>query len=408
MPTFAYRAKSSPGQVVEGSVEAETPQAAAEKLGRMGYFPIALSEARGGAAAVGGASGLSRYPFQRVRQRDLAVFTRQLADLLGSGLTLFRALGVLEVQTESARLRTVITSLRDQVKDGRPFSEALGGHPRVFSRLYASLVRAGEVAGALEGVLGRLADFTEQDEEFRAKVQNALVYPATIAGFAGVTVVFLLTYVIPTLTGVFEEMGQSLPVPTQILVTVSHVVRRFWWLMLAVVAGIGYAIARGRRTEEGGRGFDRFVLGLPVLGSLLLRAEIARFSRTLGTLVGNGVAILQALDVVAHTMTSVVLRGEVEGLLARVREGESLAAAMRAARYFPAFVVNMVAVGEEGGLLEQGLMKVASAYERETDRTVKTVTAILEPALILIVGVIVAFVVIAMLLPMFEIGGILQ
>ncbi|NOX97526.1 MAG: type II secretion system protein GspF [Nitrospirae bacterium] len=404
MPKFIYEAKKGPQELIKGSIEAETSDAAISQLSEMGYFPFSVKkEEEIGNSKLKGIPLLRLGP-QRVKARDLSIFARQLSDLLESGLTLFKALDVIHKQVENKRLKEVIRDIHSCLKDGQTLSEALSKHPDVFSSLYVSMVKSGEIGGMLEKVLTRLSDFAEKEEELRAKIRAALAYPLLMSLVGLMAIFVLLTFVIPRLVTMFEDMGQTLPLPTRMLVQTSHLLTDYWWLIGAIVLLIFFVVKRVKRTKEGKLTLDRFKLRMPIIGTLIKKAEISRFGITLGTLLNNGIPMLQSLKVVSETMENEVLRQEVEKVYKEVSEGERLGRSLANSSDFPAFVTNMVIVGEEGGLLERALFKVADAYNREVDRTIKVMTSLLEPTMILIMGGAVAFIVISMLLPIFQIN----
>lgn len=391
MSRYIYRAKKGPQDFIEGTIEAETESLALSKLSQMGYFPLSLRKEEFSGKV-------------RLRPRDLANFTRQLATLLDAGLTLFKALQILRAQTENKYLQQIIDDLTGVVKDGRTFSEALMRHSKVFSEVYISMIKAGEVGGMLEKVLSRLADFAEEEQEIKGRVWTAMAYPIFMAVVGLFTVIILLTFVIPRLVVMFDELGGGLPLPTHILIVMSRIFTKFWWLISAVILVSLFVIKRGRDTPQGKLTLDRFKLNLPLWGQLRLKAELHRFGHTLGTLLANGVPILQSIRVVSETVENEVLRQELRKIGKEIMEGSTLTQSMSKNRYFPLFVTNMIGVGEESGSLEKTLFKIADAYEREVNRMIRLMTSLLEPMMILLVGSIVAFIVIAMLLPIFQIN----
>ena len=402
MPRFTYRAKDSTLHVVEGIIEAESETSAISRLGGQGVFPISI-------VAVGSTTFSSRSVLaRRISQRSLAYLTRQLTDLLSGGLPLLNALTLLSKQTEQPALQRVIESLASSVRDGRSFSDALADHSMVFPPLYVSMVRAGEVGGALEQTLGRLADLGEHEAELRSQVISASAYPVFILGVAGAMTAFLISYVIPKLSTVFIETGQALPLPTRFLLAVSQLSSRWWWALLLGMVVFGVMARKWYASASGRLMMDRALIAVPAIGMLVRKLETARLTRNLGTMIGQGVPVLQALDVVARNISNTVLRTTVLQIQEAVREGSSIAAALGASGQFPVFVSNMVAVGEESGTVDAALLKVAGTYEREVDRTIRTLTTILEPVLLVVVGGIVMFIVLAMLLPIFQIGLVVQ
>lgn len=405
MPRFVYKAKTGPKDFKEGMVDADTQRAAIYKISQMGYFPIevreqVLSEPEGEA----GSSARVFYWHKRIGWRDLSVFTRQLADLLGSGLAMLSSLEVLSRQTENIKFRKAVDDIRRFVKDGGTFSDGLARHPLIFSNIYVSMVKAGEAGGMLEGVLNRLADYAEAEDQLRNKVRSALAYPALMVIVGIVTIIVLLTFVIPRLVIIFEDIGQALPLPTLILIRTSSFLTRYGWVMLVLFVIIGFILGRGLKTKEGSIFIDKFKMNIFIFGELIKKAEIARFARTLGTLLTNGVPMMQSLSASSATVENRVLRRDVEDMAKDVTRGVSFSKAIVKVSRFPLFVTNMVAVGDESGHLEKALLKVAESCERDVDRTVRTFTALLEPVIILVMGAVVGFIVISMLLPIFQIN----
>ncbi len=400
MARFTYRARKDSKEEIQGVIEAENRNAALHKLSEMGYYPLSIEKEDVAQLA----EKQVFLPFRRVSVRDLSIFTRQLSDLLEAGLSLTRALSVLQKQTGNALLQKVIGDLRDSVQDGNPLSASLQKHPRIFSPLYVSMVRSGEEGGSLENVLIRLAEFQEAQEDLNTTVSRAMAYPALMAVVGVTTIVVLMVFVIPKIVDMFKDLNQTLPLPTVILLNISYFIRDFWWLIAGLILICYFVFARAVKTREGKLAIDRLKLTVPLIGQLALRAEIARFSRTLSTLLNNGVPILDALSVVVDVMGNEVLKEDARTAQRVVREGSSLASGLDKGAYFPGFVNNMIAVGEESGALEKALLKVAIAYEKEVDKTVKVLTSLLEPLMILTMGLIIGFIVIAMLLPIFEIS----
>lgn len=401
MATFRYKARDSRKSMMEGRLEAQSEQEGLVKLGRMGYFPVWIQREERFGGEQAGASSFRL--FRRVRRQDITFFTRQLADLLDSGLTLMRALDVLREESENPVLQEIVADLASQVRSGKKFSDALGVYRRVFSPLYVSMVRSGEVGGMLGGVLARLADFAERDEELHVKVRSALAYPTLILLVGVGTIAVLLMFVIPKLIVLFEEVGQILPLPTRILMEVSQWFASYWWLILAV-AVLGVLLVRRGAGSPGARlVIDRMKLHLPVWGSLIKKVEIARFAGSLSTLLRHGVPILQAMQVVVDATGNELFRRELRRIAEQLKGGAALSQGMRRGRVFPTLVTHMVAVGEEAGTLEGSLFRVADTYEREADRAMKLIASLVEPVMILIMGSVVGFIVMSMLLPIFQI-----
>ena len=406
MARFVYEAKKTPRDVLKGVLVADNKAAAVQKIAQMGYYIISLDEESSApsASAIGGASAI----FTRITLKDTADFTRQLSDLLESGLTIVKTLDLLYNQTSNKKFKVVILDIRDFCVAGSPLSEALRRHPKVFSNLYVSMVRSGETGGALEKILKRLSDFSEKQLEIQTKIRTALAYPILMSFVGLATIIILMTFVIPKMMVMFADLGQALPMPTQILLAISNAVRNYWWAIIAAIFTIGVFLSKVYSTAEGRLSIDKMKLKAPIFGQLMLKVEIARFARTLATLLENGVPILESLKVTSETIDSAVIRQEVDKAYAAVREGSSLASGFFNSSVIPATVVNMIAIGEESGHLERSLFKVAQGYDRESDEAVKIMMSLLEPILILTLGIVVGFIVISMLLPIFEINFMMK
>ncbi|MCZ6563950.1 MAG: type II secretion system F family protein [Deltaproteobacteria bacterium] len=401
MQKFLYKAKDGRKQVMQGILEAETERGALSKLSQMGYFPLSIQKEEAGPQRQ--ASSRSFSIFTGIRRRDITFFTRQLSDLLEAGLTLMRALNVIQDQTENPRLQEILGDIVSHVRDGKSFSDALAVYPKVFPPIYVSMVRSGEVGGILGGVLARLADFSEKEEELQGKVRAAMAYPTLICLVGMGTVAVLLIFVVPKLVLLFQDVGQVLPLPTQILIAVSNGVAKYWWVAL-LIAALGGFFGKRQRLPQGARlAIDRIKLRFPVWGSLIKKVEIARFARSLATLLSHGVPILQAMQSVYQATGNEMLKGELQKIGDQLRGGTTLSQGMRLSRIFPNLVINMVSVGEEAGSLDRSLIKIADTYEREADRAMKMMTALVEPVMILVMGSVVGFIVVSMLLPIFQI-----
>jgi len=401
MARFIYKAKRGPAEVKEGKIEAENQNQAAAKLSSMGLFVLSVEEET--VAFIKRSKGRFLF-FKSIPLRDLGNFTRQLSNLLDSGLTMLNGLSVLMDQSENPHLRHTIGLIRDDVKGGATFSAALAKYPKVFSVLYVSMVASGEISGSLEEVLRRLSDFMEKDEESTSKVRASMAYPALMAFVGFITIFVLLSFVAPRLTAIFIDLGQALPLPTKILIGVSSLFARFWALIIIAIIIAITVFKRWLKTVSGKTVFDTIKLKIPLIGSFIQKVEIARFGRTLGTLIENGVPIIRALSVAAGTLGNTLIRQDIEGARKGIVEGASLSESIKKSKYFPAMVTNMIAVGEESGTLERSLFKIADAYDTEIERTIKTITSLLEPGLILFMGMVVGFIVIAMLLPIFHLN----
>ena len=403
MPVFVYKAADRRGKTVGGVMEAPDSRAVVERLHREEYYPILVAPQAEGRRMWAPFA----LPGTRVRGRDLVAFTQQLATLVEAGLPLDRALEILAELVSSERLRGVIEDLLQSVRSGSSLGDALAKHhPHPFSRLYINMVRAGEKGGVLEVSLRRLAEFLEASQEFRDALISALMYPLLLTGVGGGAVVFLLTFVIPRFSQIFADLGQAIPLPTQILLTVSGTLQTYWWL-LALVALVGLLVARVALGTPGGRmAWDRAKLRLPLIGELLQKLEMSRFARTLGTLLRSGVPVLQAMTVVREMLTNQLMARAVDHLTDGVKRGAGLSGPMKEAQAFPPLAIHMVRVGEETGRLEEMLLKVADTFEAEVRTATKRLISLLEPAIILGMGCLVGFIVISMLLAIFSINEI--
>ena len=399
MPVFVYKAADRRGQTVDGVMEAPDARAVVERLHKEAYYPIRVAPHGDRAAflSLGGSS--------RIRQREILALTQQLATLFEAGLPLDRALSILQELADGARVKAIVSDLLHSVRGGASFSEALAKHhPRPFSRLYINMVRAGEKGGVLEVSLRRLAEFLEARAAFNEAVLSALAYPLVITTVGAGAIVFLMTFVIPRFATIFQDLGQTIPLPTQILLNISAALQTYWWLG-ALIALIGVLAWRvWTANPEGRRSADRVMLGLPLVGPLTMKVETARFARTLGTMLRSGVPVLGAMAVVGDMMSNQAVGLAVSRLADGVKRGGTIAAGMQQHGAFPALAIHMVRVGEETGRLEEMLLKVADTFETDVRTDLKRVLGLLEPAIILLMGVLVAFIVVAMLLAIFSIN----
>jgi general secretion pathway protein F len=401
MPVFTYRAADRRGQTVDGVMEAPDARAVVERLHREAFYPIRI-EPHAERRSLG---ALALTPSRGVRPRELLAFTQQLATLFEAGLPLDRALTILEELAPTARLKTIVTDLIHGVRGGSSLSDALSRHhPRPFSRLYVNMVRAGEKGGVLEVTLRRLAEFLEARAAFRDAVISALAYPLVITTVGAAAIVFLLTFVIPRFATIFSDLGQAIPLPTQILLAVSTRAREYWWVAPPLVLAVVLIWRVWTSTAEGRLTWDLWVLRMPIVGPLATKIETARFTRTLGTMLRSGVPVLGAMAVVGDMMSNQAIAGAVTRIAQDVKRGGTIAVSMREHAPFPPLAVHMVRVGEETGRLEDMLLKVAETFEADVRTELKRVIGLLEPIIILGMGVMVAFIVVAMLLAIFSIN----
>ena len=406
MAVFVYRAADQRGQTIDGVMEAADARAVIERLQRDAYFPIEVASQEQGRGLVAGLAWPS-FGQGGVKGRELVAFTQQLAMLLEAGLPLDRALGIQEELATSPRIKTITGDVLRSVRGGASLGDALAKHhPRPFSRLYINMVRAGEKGGVLEVTLKRLAEFLEEAQAFRDALVSALIYPSLLTLVGGGAVVFLMTFVIPRFADIFRDMGQTIPIPTQILLSVSTWLQHFWWAVALAVLAAALAGRVILSTATGRLRADRLLLRIPVLGEVALKTEVARFTRILGTLLQSGVAMIGALTVVRDMMSNHVLIGAVGSLVDGVKRGAGLAGPMAESKAFPPLAIHMVRVGEETGHLDEMLLKAAAAFESDTRILVKRLISLAEPLIILVMGLVVGFIVVAMLLAIFSITDI--
>lgn len=387
-------------------IDASSPKEAKLKLRSQGVFVSSLNEDAPSAAKP--ARDLGNLFQSRVRLEDVTVMTRQLSTLVGAAIPLVDALSALYEQLDSPTLKKTIAQVRDTVNEGASFADALSLHKRVFPDLYVNMVRSGEASGALDVVLLRLADFMEGQHRLKAKVASALIYPLLLLTVALAVLFYLLTAVVPKIVGMFDSMNQILPLPTRILIGLSDGLQAAWWLILILVVAAGYALRRWRATPAGAYRFDRFKMRLPLFGKLTTKVAVARFARTLGTLLASGVPIIEALRIVKSVVLNRILEEAIENTAREVTEGASIATPLKNSGVFPPILVHMVGVGEKSGRLEEMLLKAAQAYEEDVETAISALTAVLEPVMILFMAVIVGFVVMAILFPMLEMSTVVR
>ena len=410
MPLFAYTAVDAQGKTHQGTVEANSAAEAAAAIKKQGRFPTNIAETSAAAKpkgkgfsfsfSMGGGSGTGKVP-----AKVLTVFTRQLSTLISAGLPLLRSLRTLSKQEKNVNLKKIMGILAESVEGGTTFSEALSQHPKAFNKLYVNMVKAGELGGVLEVVLTRLAEFAEKSQRIRGKVTSAMVYPLVVLTIAVVIVAFLMLFIVPKFEAIFKDMlgGRPLPIMTQIIMDLSRFIQGNFILIAValVVLVVGFRFAL--RLPGISTAVDRYKLKLPLFGDLLTKTSVARFSRTLGTLVSSGVPILQALQITRDTAGNERVSEAITSIHDNVKEGESMVAPMEASQIFPPMVVSMVQVGEETGQLPDMLTKVADVFEEEVDVAVSGLTSLLEPVMIVLLALIVGTIVVALFLPLITI-----
>lgn len=403
MPAFAYKAKMLTGAVTEGLIEAADQKAAVEQLRGQKLMPLEVIESSPPIM-----DRLAKFlPFKpSVGAKELVLFSRQLSTLVSAGVPLVQGLTILEDQVETKLFKGIVHAIREDIEAGQSITDALRKHPNAFEELYVSMIKAGEVGGILDVILERLSAYLESAEALRGKVKGAMMYPIVVSVIAASVTLFLLMFVIPTFSTIFAGFGADLPFITQILIDLSYFLRKFWYLVIGAPVGAVFALKQYRKTEAGMRNLDALAMKLPVFGILLKKVAVAKFTRTLGTLIKSGVPILQALETVAKTSGNRVIEIAIMTARESVKEGERIAVQLKKANIFPPMVIQMVAIGEETGNLDTMLSKIADFYDQEVDTAVKALTSMIEPIIIVVMGVVIGFIVIAMFLPMFELGGL--
>jgi general secretion pathway protein F len=415
MPMYAFKGISAAGKAASGVKDADSPKALRQLLRKEGIVvtDVTLSKSGAGgkaaAAAAKAGGGLSRQVdlgalFGGVKRGEVAAFTRQLATLLKSGIPLAEALGALFEQIENVRFKVPIGEVKTAVNEGSSLADALAKHKKIFDELYISMVRAGEVAGNLDEVLSRLADFIESSQKLKGKVQGAMVYPVVMAVIGIAIMTILMVAVIPELTKMFAQRGKTLPINTRFLIWMSHTIGHYFLFIIVGALGLGYGFFRWTRSTTGRPKWHAFVLRIPVVGALARQVNIARFARTLSTMLHSGVPMLRSLDTGKEIMGNVVLRKVIEEAKQSVTEGESLAVTLKRSGHFPPTVIHMIAVGERAGQLEQMLARVAETYEADVDTKLQRFTTLLEPLMLVVMGGAVAFVVFSILQPIMDMG----
>lgn len=408
MSKFAYKATNKDGKEIFGIMESDSQALALQDVRSLGLFPTHMREARKSderrARRKKGEGGISEFYIGGVRWKDTVVVTRQLATLIDAGLPLLRCLNILITQLKPSKMRDILREISSDVQQGSTFSEGLAKHPKVFDRLFVNMVRAGEVGGMLEVVLNRLAIFMEKRMKLKRKVKTALVYPIFVVLAATGIVSFLLIKVVPVFAAIFKDFGSGLPAPTQFLVDVADFMQVKWWLLITIICSTIIAIKLLSKIKILKRGADRVWLKIPLIGDLVTKVCVARFARTLGTLITSGVPILQALRITKDTLGNSVIQNAIQKVHDRIKEGDTIAAPLDESKVFPSMVVNMIDVGEETGALDSMLNKVADIYDAEVEAAVEGLLSLMEPAIIIILGGVIGFIVVALYLPIFSLG----
>jgi len=397
MSTYVWKAMDATGAKATGEVEADSKQGVSDQLKSRGLIVLDIADKHS-------SREINIDLFAGIKAADLTIMTRQLSTMVSSGMTILRSLYVLESQTENKKLCEVLTTIRKDVEAGLPLSDSMERHKDVFSPLYIAMVRAGETGGMLESSLLRIADQLEQEDSLRRQVKSAMMYPIVVLTFAMIVLIGLVTFIVPVFVGVFKQFGGDLPMITKVTVGISHAVTGYWFIVAPIIAFIVYLFRRWKKSENGRGQWDKFRLRIPMkIGDIVQKIALARWSRTLSALVSAGVPLMQALDITAQTAGNRVVEDAMAAVIDSVKQGGTIAEPLRHSPVFPGMVTQMVAVGEETGALDAMLAKIADFYEDQVDASVKSLTSILEPVMIVFIGGMVGFIVISMYLPLFKV-----
>jgi len=402
MPEYLYKATTLSGQTVKGSMDGKDEETIIQSLHQLGYIPIRILSTQ---EEAGGFRFSSLLP-KRVGIRNLLTFTQEISTLVSAGLPIDRSLNILGTLTENKRLREAVKDVLKRVEGGNSLTEALGYHPRIFPKLYINMIKAGESGGFLEVILSRLVRYLQNTKELREYLVSVMIYPLILTIVSGISIAILVTFVIPRFARIFSDLGQAIPLPTQIVLSFSQLVKGYWWAGLGTIALIYIGLKMYTQDEERKWRWDRSKLGWFVIGDLIKKMEVARFSRTLGTLLQSGVSILPALNLVKEISQNRAISRSISYIHDRLREGKGISKSLEETDVFPPLAVHMIGVGEETGRLDEILIKVAETYEENVQTSVKRFVALLEPLIIIVMGAVVGFIVVSILLAIFSINEI--
>jgi type IV pilus assembly protein PilC len=400
--TFAYKVRDRKGELVSGELVADSQSLVLTRLREMGYVPLSVEIKKAGGLRTDLTIG------KGFKLKDLAVFARQFATMINSGLSLLRAMSILEQQTRSKPLAKMIGDVRLDVEQGSSLSAALAKHPKAFNRLFVAMVKAGEAGGVLDSVLLRLADQIEREVSLRQKIKSAMTYPIVVLFFVLMILAAMLLFIVPQFENIYADLGGTLPLPTRMLLGASKALRTYWYIVLGLGIAFGVVFSRWKKTDSGRRQWDTFKLKVPVFGPLFHKTALSRFARTLAALLRAGVPILQSLDIVAETVNNELISMAITDVKMSVQQGESLARPLQNHDVFPTMLVQMLAVGEETGAVDSMLEKVADFYDDEITATVDALTSLIEPIMIAVIGGMVGAAVVALYMPMFNLINIIQ
>jgi general secretion pathway protein F len=408
MPVYEYTALNKSGKSVNGIIDADSLLAARQKLRGSGIFPVDVKETsskpkdiRSGPVSVSGI-------LKRIKSAEISIATRQLSILLSAGVPLVGSLDALLSQLTNPLVKKIMAQVKESVNEGNSLAFALSQHPKAFSNVYVNMVRAGEASGSLDVVLDRLADLGEHQQALRGRLKAALTYPIFMSIIGTLVLFFLITFIVPNITQIFTEMQQALPVPTIVLINVSNFLKSFWWLILLGLSMILLIIRQLKKTPRGHYVWDEAKLRIPIMGPINRKIAVARFGRTLGSLLQAGVPLISALQIVRNIVNNVILADVIDNAVEEIQAGKGLASPLAQSRWFPSIVVQMIFVGEQSGELETMLGKIADTYERDVESQIMAMTSMLEPVMILFMGVVILFIVVSILLPIFEMNQMIR
>ncbi len=408
MPVYEYKALTAQGRTTSGIIDAESAVSARQKLRDAGKFPTDVKEVSDTPPPSLNKSLNRIQLFSRIKPSEIAMMTRQLATLLSAGFPLVSAIQALIPQTRSHAFKKIISRIKDAIEEGSSFAGALALYPGTFSAVYINMVRAGESSGTLDIVLERLADIGEKQQALTHRIRSALAYPVLMAMIGALVLFLLLAFIVPSITAIFEDMNQVLPAPTRFLITSSELLKSYWWVLVFMLIGGIAAFKAVRKTRRGTFWFDKMLLTFPVMGPLVRKLAIARFSRTLSSLLENGVPMLTALEIVKNIVGNSLISDTIEDSAKEVERGRDLGVVLSSHTTFPHLAIQMIQVGEQSGQLEVMLNKIADVFENEAETSIVSMTSLLEPLIILVMGVIVGFIVLSICLPIFEMNQLVK
>lgn len=402
MPVYDYTALDKKGKTASGIIDAESAIVARQKLRSNKVFPISIKEIERSAAKEASRAFAPGRLFKRVAPSEIAIMTRQLATLIGAGFPLVSAIDTLIPQTRSNTFKKILSKIKDAIVEGKSFYEALGSYPEIFTPLYVNMIHAGETSGTLEIVMDRLADTTEKQQALKKRIQNAMAYPVFMSLFGIIVLFILMAYIVPNIITIFSDMNQVLPAPTRFLISSSDLFKSYWWLLVVLMAGVIMAFRWMRKAPAGRRMLDRTTLLLPGVGILSRKVSVVQFTRTLGSLLENGIQMLTALEIVKNVAGNTLIADAIGRAAGEVEKGQGLGDALAESQVFPNLTIQMIQVGEQSGDLESMLNKVADVFEGEVESAIMNITSLLQPIMLLLMGAVVAFIIMAILLPIFE------